>query len=295
MSWLEAVGWAMAAIGAAAPDDGIQATGPEFDAARGVHVFRVKSPYLRGENAVEVLLPKSFDRGRRYRVLYVLPVEPGVGGRWGDGLAEVRKSGAHDRHDLICAAPAFDTMPWYGAHATDPAIRHENYLKKAVVPLVESRYPATGKPMDRLLLGFSKSGWGAVTLLLRDPGFFGYACSWDAPLMMDRTSFGQFETRAHFGTAEQFAQYLPAEWAAKNAEAFRKTARIAVLGQSFFGRMASPANICHTEAFHKRLDELGLRHHYDAGLKFAHEWGSGWVPKAVEALMAIAKEGEGQR
>ena len=296
MSWLAGIGWALAAAGAAGLDDGpVQASGPEFDAARGVHVFKVRSPFLRGENAVEVLLPKAFDAKRKYRTLYVLPVEPGVGGRYGDGLAEVRKSGAHDRHDLICVAPAFDTMPWYGAHAADPLIRHEEYLKKTVVPLVEGRYPATGKPMDRLLLGFSKSGWGAVTLLLRDPEFFGRACSWDAPLMMDRSRFGQFETRQHFGTAEQFAQYLPAEWAAKNAASFRKTARIAVLGHSSFGRVASPANTCHTEAFHKKLEELGIRHRYDNGLKHAHEWGSGWVPKAVEALMEMAGEGEGER
>jgi len=269
--------------------------GPDFDAARGVHVFKVKSRFMSGENALEVLLPASFDRGRTYRVLYVLPVEPGIGGRYGDGLAEVRKSGAHDRHALIGVAPAFDAMPWYGAHASDAAIRHEEYLKKVVVPLIESRYPATGKPADRLLFGFSKSGWGAVALILRDPEFFGYACSWDAPLMMDRSSFGQFETRQHFGTADQFARYLPAEWAARNAAAFRKTARIAVLGTSLFGRAASPGNACHTEAFHKRLEELGIRHHYDAGLKFPHEWGSGWVPKALDALVGIAKAGEGER
>lgn len=112
---------------------------------------------------------------------------------------------------------------------------------------------------------------------------------------MDRTRFGQFETRLHFGTADQFAGYLPAEWAAQNAASFRKTARIAVLGTSFFGRMASPANSCHTEAFHKRLEGLGVRHHYDAGLKFAHDWRSGWVPKALEALLGIVKAGEGER
>jgi hypothetical protein len=283
------------ALGEGGQDGKIQATGPEFDAARGVHVFKIRSPYLGGENAVEVLLPKAFDKDRRVRVLYVLPVEAGIGGRFGDGLAEVRRSGAHDRHGFIAVTPAFDTLPWYGAHATDPAIRHEDHLKKVVVPLIESRYPTTGLPMDRLLFGFSKSGWGALTLLLRDPDFFGYACSWDAPLMMDRSGFGLFGTRGHFGTADQYAQYLPSEWAAKNAGAFQKKARIAVLGLASFGRNGHPGNACHTETFHKRLEELGVRHRYDAGLKFAHEWGSGWVPKAIETLMEMAKEGEGER
>ena len=46
---------------------------------------------------------------------------------------------------------------------------------KTVVPLIEEHYSALGTAEGRLLFGFSKSGWGALTLILRNPDFFGYA------------------------------------------------------------------------------------------------------------------------
>ncbi|MFW6133612.1 MAG: sugar-binding protein, partial [Planctomycetota bacterium] len=171
-------------------DPAVEVAGPTEDADKGVQVFRVKSPYTRGTNPVEVLLPSDFSTDRTYRVLYVLPVNAGIGGRWGDCLQVIRKAGLHDAHGLICVTMAFDTTPWYGAHATDPAIRHEQYIRDVVVPLIEDRYPARRAPEARLLVGFSKSGWGSFTLLLRNPDVFGYACSWDAPLIMDGDDFG---------------------------------------------------------------------------------------------------------
>ena len=35
------------------------------------------------------------------------------------------------------------------------------------------------------MLGFSKSGWGACTLLLRNKELFGYAAAWDVPFMLN--------------------------------------------------------------------------------------------------------------
>jgi hypothetical protein len=263
-------------------------SGPEFDSQKGVWRYRVESQFMKGANAIEVLLPDDFDQEREYRVLYVLPVESGIGGRYGDGLIEVKKVETHNKYQVICVAVAFDTIPWYGAHATDRKIRHEDFIKRVAVPLVESRYRTSGKADGRLLLGFSKSGWGALTLILRSPDFFGYACSWDAPLMMDRSCLGMFGTNRHFGTPEQFAKYLPIRLIESNAEHFRGRARIAVLGHQSFGPAGSPDKRPHTRAFHEKLELLGVKHHYDNGLVVRHDWHSGWVRPAVDALMAIA-------
>ena len=262
---------------------------PVFDPAKGVWTYRVESQFMSRENAIEVLLPDGFDKTKQYRVLYVLPVEPGIGGRYGDGLQEVKKAGVHNKYDLICVAVAFDTVPWYGAHATDQGIRHEDHIRRVAVPLIESRYPTGGDADGRLLLGFSKSGFGALTLILRHPDFFGYACSWDAPLMMDRRSFGTFETGRHFGTEENFAEYLPLRLLDQRAAAFRRRARIAVLGYRSFGTAASPDGRPHTAAFHERLDELGVKHRYRNDLNVRHDWHSGWVPSAIEILMEMAR------
>jgi hypothetical protein len=260
---------------------------PRFDRQKGVWTFVVESAYQRGPNAVEVLLPDRWEAGRRHRVLYVLPVQPGIGGPWGDGLQLVRALGVHNEHDLICVAPAFDTWPYYGSHASDPAIRHEEYLLRVLVPLIESRYTTHGAAEGRLLFGFSKSGWGAFLLTLRNPDFFGYACSWDAPMMVSERNFGLYETASHFGTREHMARYVPREWARRNAAHFRQRERLVLLGRNFFGTRWLH-DLPHTSGFHRLLRRLDIPHHYDNGIKVAHTWNHGWMKPAIAALMKIA-------
>ena len=272
------------------------AADPVFDKARGVWRYEVDSPFQHKPNAVEVLLPDDFDpkaardAGKAYRVLYVLPVEAAPGRAWGDGLQEVRKAGAHNRHRLICVAPAFDALPWYDDHPTDPKVRHETYLKRAVVPLIESRYPTPGTREGRLLLGFSKSGWGAFSLILRDPDFWGYAASWDAPLMLDGADLGVFGTGPAFGTRENFERYLPTRLAERQAGAFRDRPRLVLAGTANFG--PEPAGRFkdhpHTAAFHDKLARLGVRHVYRNDLAVRHHWESGWVKPVVDALAELA-------
>jgi hypothetical protein len=99
-------------------------------------------------------------------------------------------------------APTFSHLPWYADHPTDKEIRQETYLLRVVLPLVERTYPVQSQLEGRLLIGFSKSGFGAWTLLLRHPEVFGRAAAWDAPLMMDR--LGKYGTDGVFGTPENF-------------------------------------------------------------------------------------------
>src|SRR5947207_2021277 len=75
--------------------------------SNGILVYSVKSPYQDGPTKISVLLPGKLEKDRRYRVLYVLPVEAGDGTRYGDGLLEVKKLGLHDRHGLVCVMPTF--------------------------------------------------------------------------------------------------------------------------------------------------------------------------------------------
>lgn len=282
-----------AAADDAPPEAEAKIEAAQWDAEKGVWRFQVESPYLGGRNAVEVLLPDDFvlDGGRRYRVLYVLPVEPGIGGRYGDGLVEVKKLGVHNRHGLICVAPAFDTVPWFMDHPTDPERRHESYLVRAVLPLIDSRYPTVAGPEGRLLLGFSKSGWGAFILLLRHPDVFGYAAAWDAPLMLKEEDWDRWGIREAAGTLENFRRYQPARLLNSRAEHFRGRARFALLGHKSFGPQGGSSyqgEHTHTRWAHDTMNRLGIRHAYNNEVIVAHAWGGGWVGPAVEALMSIA-------
>ncbi|MEW6753940.1 MAG: alpha/beta hydrolase-fold protein [Candidatus Latescibacterota bacterium] len=249
------------------------------DADRGVQVFRVASPCLGQTCRVDVLLPNEIKASRTYRTLYVLTVggEWAANPPWGNGLTELHKLDAHNRYRLICVSMDFDTVAWYGSHATNPRIRHDEHLIAVVVPLVEERYPVSRRPSDRLLIGFSKSGWGAVSLLLRHPEFFGSACSWDAPMMLDETSL-RWGSQEHFGTAEQAAAYAPAHLVGKQAEHFvGKPVRLAIVGHDYFGQDVG--------RFHDLLETHRVPHRFDNSLRHKHGWESGWLPKALAIML----------
>jgi S-formylglutathione hydrolase FrmB len=244
--------------------------------ADGFLVHSIHSQYQAGDTAIRVLLPDRLEADRRYPVLYVLPVEAGDGPRWGDGLAEVKKHHLANRFGLICVAPNFSDLPWYANHPTDPKIRQESYILKDVVPLVDKLYSTRAERDGRLLLGFSKSGWGAFCLLLRHPDTFGKAVAWDAPLMMDRP--GRYGSGPIFGTEENFAKYEIASLLRSKAPQLQQTNRLINFGYGNFRE--------HHEAAHRLMDNLGIRHTYRDGPQREHSWHSGWLPAAVEMLMA---------
>jgi S-formylglutathione hydrolase FrmB len=132
----------------------------------------------------------------------------------------VARLGLHNRHHVVVVAPTFGQAPWYGDHATDPRAQQERYFVQDVVPSVDRLLPTLATPAARLLLGFSKSGWGAFSLVLRHPETFGGAAAWDAPLLMEK--LGRWETGETFGSEEPSAL---STWLVSSASAERRWAQ----------------------------------------------------------------------
>jgi hypothetical protein len=246
----------------------------------------LESPHQTGPVPVEILTPDTLESGRSYPVLYILPVAPGVASRWGSGIQEAAKGDVANLYGVICVAPAFAATPWFADHPTDPALRQESHFIKAVIPWVEANYPAERARAGRLLLGFSKSGYGAVMLLLRHPDLFERAVAWDAPL--GKTAPDQFKMIEVFGTAEHFAAYsIPG-----------------LLGQRAAVLKGGPPRIYlmpDREGDHKmddvkaQLERLEIPHgvEYTTGLE--HRWDSGWVPRAAAlAILGAAAPAESE-
>ena len=242
--------------------------------ADGFRVHAVESALQDGPTKIHVLLPSRLEKEKRYPVLYVLPVEAGDGNRYGDGLAEVKKLGLHDKYGLICVAPTFARLPWYADHPTDPKLRQETYFLEVVLPFVEKTYPALARPEGRLLLGFSKSGWGASTLLLRRPEVFGRAAAWDAPMGLDAP--GKYGSGPIFGTRENFEKYRVPKLLEKRAGDLGKGKRLALLGYGNFRD--------EHRALHALMEKLKVPHEYRDGPQRKHDWHSGWVAEAVAFL-----------
>jgi ribosomal protein L7/L12 len=242
----------------------------------GFLVHSVQSAYQAEVPSIKVLLPDRMVVGKCYPVVYVLPVEAGEQDRYGNGLREVKTNDLHNVHQAIFVAPTFSHLPWYADHPTNGAIRQESYFLKVVVPFIERTYPALTRPEGRLLLGFSKSGWGAWSLLLRHPDTFGRAAAWDSPLMMDH--LGQFGTTAIFGTQDCFEQYRVSNLLRSNAGQLATDNRLILTGYGNFRD--------HHQRIHQLAAELKVSHIYRDGPKQKHDWHGGWVPEAVALLMA---------
>jgi len=271
---------------------GPTASEPVFNARRGVWEFETRSEYLWGKNLTAVLLPDDFDRSRKYPVVYLLPVEEGSETQYGDSIALARGMDAHNRYGAIFAAPTFDTLPWYGSHATNPLIRHDEYMVRDLVPMIEQRWPTTGTAEGRLLIGFSKSGCGAFTLMARHPEVFGYAASWDAPLMLGPEGYGCFSTDRHFGTREQFSRYLVPGLLRANAAEFTGRTRLVVAGANLFGDWPKGhyAGVNHTAEAHVYMEGLGIRHSYLGDVYAEHAWNEIWMRPVLDALLELARE-----
>jgi hypothetical protein len=255
------------ARGGEAPAE-ISAAKPDGD---GILVHNVKSAFQAGTTQIRVFLPDSLDQAKRYPVIYVLPVEAGNEAHYGHGLLEVKKNDLANRYKTIFVAPTFSQLPWYADHPSDPEIRQETYLLSVVLPYVEKNYPVREGAGGRLLMGFSKSGWGAFSLLLRHPDLFSKAAAWDAPLMMDWPS--QYGSMPIFGTKENFAQYQITALLRKRAEDLGSDKRLILMGYGNFRR--------ETDDAHALMDRLKIA----PGPERKHEWGSGWVPEAVKLLL----------
>ena len=241
----------------------------------GIWSHAVQSPRQRAATEIRFLLPDDFDSTQRYPVLYILPVEAARETRYGDGLVEVKRLGLHNRFQLICVAPTFADLPWYADHPTDDRLQQESYLLRDVVPYVNANYPVTLGSQGRLLVGFSKSGWGAFSLLLRNPQVFGKAAAWDAPLTMqapDKYGMGPV-----FGTQANFERYQITRLLAERASELRAESRLFHFGFDNFRD--------HHEAVEALLTEQNICHVYRDGPKRKHIWDSGWLPEAVEWLV----------
>jgi len=254
----------------------------EIGESNSFSTHRIDSPHQAGKTTLRVLLPETTEAGKLYPVLYVLPVHEDGLFRHGDGLEEVRKAGYHDRYGLICVAPSFTSKPWFADHNLNPEKQDESHFLKTVLPFVESHYPAQTGVEGRLLVGFSKSGWGAMSLLLRHPDIFHRAAGWDTGIRVDTGPIEESDRAERiareWGTAENFERY-----------------RISSLIKSRGKQLGSETRLFYYNvegtrgpggaAIHQLLVKSGVPHRYLYEPRRVHRWDSGWLDEAIRFLV----------
>lgn len=258
--WLLAVSQALAWPGQAKPP------GPD---QTGIIVHPLSSPHQPPGVTLRVLLPEDGKPDAKLPLVLLLPVEKQGEHRYGDGIQEIRRRSLHRRYPAIYVEPTFAQLPWYANHPSNRLIAQERHLMESVLPFLDKTYPnLDGR---RYLVGFSKSGWGALVLILRHPASFQKAVAFDAPLMMDRP--GLYGSGPIFGDKETFATYhLNRLWETADPS-FARQKRVILLGYGNF-------RADHQKA-HERLEQLGIQHEFRDGPKRSHDWHSGWVEEGL--------------
>ena len=125
-------------------------------------------------------------------------------------------------------------------------------------------------------MGFSKSGWGAFSALLRHPSLFDKAGAWDAPLT--KAAPDEFGMGPIFGTQDNFEHYKLTTLVKKAKGELGEEPRLIHVG---FGNFQE-----HHRAFEKLLETIQLPHIYRDGPKRKHNWGSGWLEQVVALMLA---------
>ncbi|MGE3808267.1 MAG: alpha/beta hydrolase-fold protein [Gemmataceae bacterium] len=240
----------------------------------GIVQHTLASKFQGKPTLIRVLLPDQLEKGKRYRVIYVLPVEAGSESRFGDGLLEVKKLDLHNKLSVVFVAPTFSQLPWYADHPADAGKQQESYLLKDVLPFIEKNYPVSAERKGRLLLGFSKSGCGAFTLLLRHPDVFERAAAWDAPVALDKPAYGGADI---FGTQENYENYRIDKLLASKGKQLGKEKRLALTGYNNFRK--------HHQTIHALLDKLEIPHEYRDEKKDRHHWNAGWIEDSARFLV----------
>ncbi len=241
--------------------------------------FVMASEYQGGTSRIDVLLPENYNPQRKYPVLYILPTVPQKWDFWwNSGMMEAFDSKIPDKYNLICVYPFIEKMPWFADHPTNPQIRQESHMLKAVIPYVDAHFSTIVSPEGRYVLGISKSGTGAYTLLLRYPDVIGKAVGFDAPLMCDTIhQVPALKLEEIYGTDENFKDYFVPRLFAKRAAILRKQPpRIILLGYADL--------LNHLSQAHTLLNTMGIPHIYDVKVKRRHNWQSGWFETAVRYL-----------
>jgi len=252
-----------------------------------VKIHTVETKYQKGKQEIRVLLPDDYREERFYGVLYVLPVEKGFDQRYGHGLGVLKQMDAHNEDDLIVVQMGFEKEPWYGDHATDPRTRQATYLREFVVPFIEKHYSTMVTPEGRLLFGFSKSGWGAFSLILTYPEFFGYAASWDAPMFFDKF---HYTMEPICGTLEQLNIFRPDLLVSRQKKHFLEKPRLVLMGEQYWGKLIpTPDGGSHTAQMQELLAKEGIRHVYDNSIKAPHRWDKRWMDPTLEALVRLTR------
>jgi 20S proteasome alpha/beta subunit len=232
--------------------------------------------------AVRVLQPENPSTDYTHSFLFALPVEGGLAqSTYGSGLDELQKLDVQDQYNATIIEPIFPMDSWYANSGTNATINYETFTATILTAWADSTFATTGDEKN-LLLGFSKSGYGALDLLFKHPGVFDAAAVFDFPANMNAydnygtSSANDYGTDLNFQDNYRIDQDFLDTWKAP----FTAEDRILI--------SEGPAFTTQVTDFDSLLTSNGIKHTLLTNqVSDAHTWYSGWLTADVAGLYGL--------
>lgn len=233
-----------------------------------------------GPQDIRVLPPTDPAVGRPHAFLWVLPVEPGQGTTFGDGIGTMKTLGIHNTYNLTCVQPGFPIDPWYIDNDTDPQTQQDSYVM-ALLAWAEDNLGSGGE--KHYIIGFSKSGFGGQEMFFHHQDVFDGVVSWDGAV--DYETMESYDGADAIGSQDNLTAntlYPPhlATWKAEGDTATVNRIFIAA------GHLYVDIN----EAYDARLTTAGIMHTYTEVSTSTHNWSTtpDWVAPNVALMLGDA-------
>ena len=193
----------------------------------------------------------------------------------GNPVAALVAAGAHNQLNATIIVPSFGQLSYCADHATDRTIQYEAFVAKQLIPWAMANLATTGTE-KHLLIGFSKSGFASMGLLLKYPQLFAKAACWDWPA--DMPNYNTYDGAVNYGTDANFqANYrLTSAYMDAHKAPVQGSNRIWIGGYSAFQTDVAD--------FDALLTAKAIPHTTETPTSRTHAWNSGWVPDALAAL-----------
>ena len=229
--------------------------------------------------AVRVLAPDHPSTDYEHNFLFALPVQAGLAqSTWGSGLDELQQLDVQNQYNATIIEPIFPIDPWYADSATDATINYETFMATFLPEWIDSTFATSGTE-DKLLIGFSKSGYGGLDILFEHPSVFDAVAAWDFPADMaaytEYGASGNYGTDANFQNNYRLTDTFIDTWKAP----FTTENRIWISGYDVFQTDVAD--------FDALLTSDGVMHTLLTQTYDTHSWSGGWLPDAVAGLYGL--------
>jgi len=235
--------------------------------------------------AVRVLVPTDPNTAYAHSFLYALPVESGLTGQsLGDGLDELESLNVPNQYNTTIIEPIFPMYSWYADNPNDATVDYETFVADILPQWVDSHFSTTGDEQN-LLIGFSKSGYGAVDLLMKHPDVFSAAAAFDFPADMPTYNGLGSSSADDYGTQANFQNNYELD------QSFVDTYKTPFTTQDRLWIAGGPLYANDVADFNNLLTSQGVLDTFTTTQTGdTHSWTGGWVPSAVTGLFGLEQK-----